>query len=144
METRRQDEDVVKLDGVPQVCDDMLQDMCHHQQMFMDQIGVPVLEVFGRPSKISVSDMVRMLTSYSQTCTTALACETTELLDALPWKPWKKSYVEVDLHNVHLEIVDIFHFVLELALIWGMDAKLIHEIYLKKMQENIDRQKKGY
>lgn len=142
--TRRDDSDVMKLDGLKQVQNDMLHDIIEKQHQFMNMLGVPALDLQGRDRKLPVTDFIKMFTSFSQTCTTAINCETTELLDALPWKPWKKSYKEVDLDNVHLEIIDILHFVLELAIIWGLDAKAIHEIYMKKMQENIDRQKKGY
>ena len=114
------------------------------QQRLMDKLGIPAIDIRGREIKLDITDFIRMLTCFSQTCTTALSCEITELLDALPWKPWKKSYKEVDLNNIHIEIVDMLHFVVELAIIWGMDAGKVFDLYRKKMQENIDRQNKGY
>lgn len=143
-EARRTDEEVSQLPGLPQIKEDMLENILVAQRRFMDLIGVPALNLDGHGKEIEINDFVKMLTVFSQTCTTALNCETTELLDALPWKPWKKSYKRVDLNNVHLEIVDMMHFVLELALIWGLDAKSLHELYMKKMQENFDRQARGY
>ena len=141
---RRTDDEVHKLDGIEPEALDQLDGIFELQAKFMELMGIPSLDVKGRDNKIPVSDFMKMLTVFSQTCTTAINCETTELLDALPWKPWKKVHVDVDVNNVHIEIVDLAHFVVELALIWGLDSKTFFDLYRKKMQENIDRQSKGY
>lgn len=143
---RRTDDDVHKLGGMVPNAKDQLDGIFEVQAKFMEELGIPTLQLEQRVpnTKLHISDFVKMLTSFTQTCTTALGCETTELLDALPWKPWKKSYKEVDINNVHIEIVDMMHFVVEIALIWGLDSKTLFQLYMKKMQENIDRQKKGY
>jgi dimeric dUTPase (all-alpha-NTP-PPase superfamily) len=143
METRIPDDEVHDLPGMKTQAKDNLEGIFELQQRFMDQIGIPTLPETV-VSKIEIDDFVRMLTSYSQTCAIAVSCETTELLDALPWKPWKKSYKEIDLNNVHIEIIDILMFVIELAIIWGLDAKTLFALYSKKMQENFDRQARGY
>jgi hypothetical protein len=140
---RRTDDAVYDLPGEKCQAKDNLEGVFELQQKFMELLGVPKLDM-PRSTTLPISDFIKMLTTYSQTCTTAINCEVTELLDALPWKPWKKSYVEVDLNNISIEIVDIFHFVIELAIIWGLDSKTLFNIYSKKMQENIDRQKKRY
>jgi len=144
MEKRRTDDEVHALPGMVPVDEDQLADIFFYQCKLMEKLGVPALGDSRKDSKIPVNDFTRMLTQFSQTCTTAINCEVTELLDALPWKPWKKSYTEIDLNNVHIEIVDILHFVIELAIIWGMTSKQLTDLYMKKMQENIDRQNKGY
>jgi hypothetical protein len=141
---RRTDDEVHKLDGLTPLTDDMLEDIFIYQRSLMEKLGVPALDNKRKDVKIPITEFTKMLTSFSQTCTTALSCEITELLDALPWKPWKKNYKEIDLNNAHIEIVDMLHFVIELAIIWGMTERKLYDLYLKKMQENIDRQKKGY
>lgn len=143
---RRTDNEVHHITGVVPDAKDQLDGIFEVQGKFMEQLGVPCLQLEQRaPNTIlHASEFVKMLTSFTQTCTTALACETTELLDALPWKPWKKSHDKVDLNNVHIEIVDMMHFVVEIALIWGLDSRTLFQLYMKKMQENIDRQNKGY
>lgn len=40
----------------------------------------------------------------------AITMESAELLDSYPWKWWKNINGEVDLPNVKIELVDIFHF----------------------------------
>jgi len=142
--TRRTDDEVHDLPGEKVQSKDMFEGIFELQQRLMDKLGIPAIDIRGREIKLDITDFIRMLTCFSQTCTTALSCEITELLDALPWKPWKKSYKEVDLNNIHIEIVDMLHFVVELAIIWGMDAGKVFDLYRKKMQENIDRQNKGY
>lgn len=140
MNTRRTDDEVHELDGIAPSAKDQLDGIFELQCEFMNKLGIPRL---AQP-EISGEGVGKMLTSYSLTCTTALSCEITELLDALPWKPWKKTYSPIDLKNVQIEIVDMLHFVVELALIWGLDSKTLFSLYMKKMQENIDRQSKGY
>lgn len=142
---RRTDDEVhvIKHD-LPQLDEDWLMNIFCYQRKFMDMLGVPCLDAKGRGKELDVNEFTKMLTSFSLTCATALGCETTELLDALPWKPWKKSYSKIDLNNVQIEIVDMLHFVIELAIIWGMKPHELHDLYMKKMQENFDRQKLGY
>jgi dimeric dUTPase (all-alpha-NTP-PPase superfamily) len=42
--------------------------------------------------------------------------ETAELIDSYPWKHWKSIDAEVDVENVRVELVDIWHFLMSLAI----------------------------
>lgn len=42
--------------------------------------------------------------------------ETAELIDSYPWKHWKSVDAKVDEENARVELVDIWHFLLSLAL----------------------------
>ncbi len=42
------------------------------------------------------------------------------------------------------EIIDLFHFVLEACVAYGMSSTEIHAIYSAKMAENKERQRTGY
>lgn len=42
--------------------------------------------------------------------------ETAELIDSYPWKHWKSVDAKIDIENVRVELVDIWHFLLSLAL----------------------------
>ncbi|MDX1348116.1 MAG: dUTP diphosphatase [Thiomicrorhabdus chilensis] len=42
--------------------------------------------------------------------------ETAELIDSYPWKHWKSVEAKTDIENVQVELVDIWHFLLSLAL----------------------------
>jgi len=73
----------------------------------------------------------------------AMQQELAELTDSVPWK-WWANYQAFDKQNAKVEIVDLFHFLISLAQVMGMNAEDIHEAYLKKNQVNHDRQEKGY
>lgn len=45
-----------------------------------------------------------------------IVMETAELIDSYPWKHWKSVDAETDMENVRVELVDIWHFLLSLAL----------------------------
>jgi len=42
--------------------------------------------------------------------------EVSELIDSTPWKHWKNIHSDIDLENVHIEIVDIWHFLMSYIL----------------------------
>lgn len=71
--------------------------------------------------------------------------ELSEILNWLPWKHWKKyKSFKVDEKELKFELVDLFHFFISLCLLWGMDSKELFAMYKAKMEENVNRQKKGY
>ncbi|QKI90318.1 dUTP diphosphatase [Thiomicrorhabdus xiamenensis] len=45
-----------------------------------------------------------------------IVMETAELIDSYPWKHWKSVDAVTDIENVRIELVDIWHFLLSLAL----------------------------
>jgi len=45
---------------------------------------------------------------------------------------------------IRVEIVDMLHFWLSIALTAGLDAMETHRLYLLKNQVNLDRQESGY
>ncbi|BBN59771.1 dUTP diphosphatase [Hydrogenovibrio marinus] len=45
-----------------------------------------------------------------------IVMETAELIDSYPWKHWKSVDATTDRENVRVELVDIWHFLLSLAL----------------------------
>lgn len=78
----------------------------------------------------------------------AILSELAELLAEVNFKWWKNKK-EVNSDNVKEEIVDILHFFTGLCLKIGMNAEELTRIYIKKNEENFNRQygkseKKGY
>lgn len=84
------------------------------------------------------SDTARWLSGYLK----ALLEEGRELSEEIPWKWWSKQ--EIDLQAVRVEIVDMLHFWISLALSAGMDAAEVHRLYLLKNEVNHRRQEQGY
>ena len=70
--------------------------------------------------------------------------ECSEVLGQINWKHWKKTRQRVDQHEVRFEIIDLLHFVLSLAVVWGMTADDVAAYYIAKSDENKARQKRGY
>jgi len=73
-----------------------------------------------------------------------LTCLTNEIEEIRDWTRWKhwKDYKDfkVNEHEIKYEIIDLIHFVFDLCLVWGMDAKEILTIYTSKNEQNHNRQ----
>jgi len=90
------------------------------------------------PAQAPASDTAIWLSNYLK----ALQDESRELGEEIPWKWWSKE--NLDLDAIRVEIVDILHFWISMALVSGLDASEVHRLYLLKNQVNLDRQEKGY
>lgn len=55
--------------------------------------------------------------------------ETAEFIDSFPWKHWKDVNKPIDVENAKVELVDIWHFLLSLAIKTNMKAKEIAKLY---------------
>jgi len=74
---------------------------------------------------------------------TALVHEAIELQRETNWKWWKKEK-SIDSKKIQEEIIDIWHFLIQLSIEAGFDSKKLIEAYLKKNKKNLNRQEKGY
>jgi len=70
--------------------------------------------------------------------------ESIELKRELNLKEWKKERKEVDVDKVKEELIDIFHFIINIALIWGLSPEDLLEQFLEKQTTNRVRQRLGY
>ena len=70
--------------------------------------------------------------------------EIAELTDCVDWKHWHTLKVPTDWHNAKIEIIDLLHFLLSLALVSGMTADDFFGVYKQKMAVNHARQDNGY
>ena len=74
----------------------------------------------------------------------AIIHELVELESETGWKPWAKSR-HINLEAARGELVDVMHFVANLALVLGMDeAADIMQRYHRKHAKNAKRQEEGY
>lgn len=92
----------------------------------------------GRAEAPAHSDTVLWLRNYLK----ALEDESRELSEELPWKWWSKS--PADLEAARVEIVDLLHFWISLALTAGLDAEEVLRLYKLKNEVNLARQDQGY
>ena len=73
----------------------------------------------------------------------ALEDELHEALAETGWKPWAESnHINVDAFKG--ELVDAWHFFMNLLNLAGMDAQELHHRYFEKAAKNKARQEQGY
>ncbi|MGA0332555.1 MAG: dUTPase [Kiritimatiellia bacterium] len=111
---------------------DMLQDLFDKQMSLNRRIGV-------NPPEMNDEEQIKWILNYTR----AASQEMAELIDSVPWKWWAK-YQEFDKQNAKVEVVDLFHFLISLAQVLGMDAKDVHDLYNQKNKLNFKRQDDGY
>ena len=83
---------------------------------------------------------------FRNTMTMAAMVELSEFIMWTPWKPWKKNqpYGPKEIKEAKLELVDVMHFLTNLALSMGMTSQEFHSLFIEKNKENHYRQDKGY
>lgn len=84
------------------------------------------------------TDVALWLANYLR----ALSDEGRELGEEIPWKWWSKE--TLDLEAIRVEIVDMLHFWISLALVSGLDAGETLRLYRLKNEINLKRQDAGY
>jgi len=67
-----------------------------------------------------------------------------EAMNCLKNKPWKQTQMQTDVHHYLEEIVDAFHFFIELCILSGMSAEDLFTFYFKKSEVNKFRQRSNY
>lgn len=73
----------------------------------------------------------------------ALIHEAIELQRETDWKWWKRESC-MSLENCQQELIDIWHFVIQLSIELKLNPTNLVDKYTLKHIENISRQKKGY
>ena len=73
----------------------------------------------------------------------ALSDELHEFLSEVGWKPWATSRT-INRNAAKGELVDLFHFFMNLCIVVGMGPHELYERYLEKRMRNIRRQEDGY
>lgn len=73
----------------------------------------------------------------------AIIHEAVELQDETNWKWWKQPK-PVKMEKAREELIDILHFVVDLAMELDLDPQLTYIEYLKKNKINRQRQEEGY
>jgi len=80
----------------------------------------------------------------------AASNELEELRDSTYWKHWCKEAREGDrfkihdLQNARVEVIDLLFFWISMAQCVGLSAADVHELYMKKLDVNHERQDSDY
>lgn len=73
----------------------------------------------------------------------ALFDEIAEALREIPWKPWKENQ-GLEVSKFRMELIDVFHFLINLFLLSGMNSREVINLFKNKNKINVKRQKDGY
>ena len=73
----------------------------------------------------------------------ALLHEVVELQRETDWK-WWKTEKGLDNHRIQEEVIDLWHFLIQLSVEAGLDPELLVSKYIEKNKENTKRQQQGY
>lgn len=80
---------------------------------------------------------------YINIMTIAIIDELMEAIRETKWKPWKQQQ-QFNEENFKNELIDVWHFIINLTLASGMDANELYEKFCNKNKINHKRQKEGY
>ena len=111
---------------------DQLRELFRMQKALNERIGV-------KTDGMSEEEKTKWALNYGR----AMSQEIAELTDSVPWKWWAK-YQKFDEQNARVEVVDLFHFLISLAQVFGMSADDVFNAYVKKNEINLQRQQSGY
>ena len=111
---------------------DMLRELFAKQDELNRRIGVDC-------GKLDEDGQTAWVLNYCR----AMSQEIAELTDSVPWKWWAR-YQEFDRQNARVEVVDLFHFLISLALVLGLSADDVFNLYMEKNKVNFARQDTGY
>lgn len=73
----------------------------------------------------------------------ALLHEVVELQRETDWK-WWKTEKGIENHRIQEEVIDLWHFLIQLSIEAGLDPELLVAKYIQKNKENTKRQQQGY
>lgn len=100
-------------------------------------LGHPIppqpFDLNGRPEQIHLKDMFWRITE-----------ELGEAANCLKLKPWKSTPMTTDEAHFLEEIVDAFHFFIEMLIFIGFDPETLTKLYLQKAAVNRFRQESNY
>ncbi len=108
---------------------DMLEKIFDEQKKLVEYLGV---ERYPKKTEERVSALM-----------TAIIHEAVELQDQTSWKWWKRpSGFQIEIAQT--ELIDILHFVIQVALELEMTPQKVLEVYMNKNYINRERKRSGY
>lgn len=125
-------EPALKPNTFPMEQPDQLRELFRMQKALNARIGV-------QTDGMKEAEKTQWVLNYCRAMTQEIA----ELTDSVPWKWWAK-YQAFDEQNARVEVVDLFHFLISLAQVLGMNADDVFNAYMKKNEVNFRRQDSGY
>lgn len=108
-----------------------LQEMFDKQQQFQEKLG-----------NLPLQDLDHHM-DFLKEQAIALIDELMEAMREVPWKSWKKNQ-EYNVIEHNEEIIDMWHFLINISLAAGMESDDIHGMFMEKNKINNQRQEDNY
>jgi hypothetical protein len=123
-----------------------------HQRKFMRRFSHLMPQDFNR--LVLPPEDAACLTAQIDEVATCIAQEAAELRDWVPWKCWSQQvggkhvhqanmWRPEHIHEMRVEVVDLVHFVVQAAILLGMDEHMLYDIWAQKARINNARQESG-
>lgn len=74
----------------------------------------------------------------------ALVAELYEMMNEMTWKPWATAEPHINLRPAWGELIDVWHFFMNIMLHLGVEADDLYRLYREKNAINHRRQDEGY
>ena len=121
---------------------DKLEDIFKRQKDFQIKLKGNLGIYLTRGKQVEANTDSDVLLNFKQEITKEtvlqLFSEINEVLNEINWKHHANKK-EIDINKIKEEIIDIQHFVINLALLWGIDYKEFYDIFVKKNNKNYER-----
>ena len=98
-----------------------------------------ITEDFDGPGEIEFPNRIQFIKDMR----IAIDDELAEFMGEIGWKPWATSR-HINFEAAQGELVDAFHFFMNLAMAVDMTPDMLYEKYKNKRLKNIKRQEEGY
>lgn len=109
------------------------------QQMFDAQVDLQIKAYGKDPRTLTGEERIQFIKDMH----TAIGAELQEFLDETGWKPWATSR-HVNEAAAQGELVDAWHFFMNLMMAVNLTPDRLHELYMAKRAKNLQRQIDGY
>lgn len=126
-------------DSVPDILCTMFAQQRQHMQAYseMEHSTTPPPHVWGDLDARAVQASIREFAGYTIE-------ELYEAINLMKNKPWKQTDVPTDVEKFKEELADMWHFLIELHILAGIDPEEIFRQYFRKAFINVHRQQTGY
>lgn len=98
-------------------------------------------EAYGiNPGELDMPQKIK----YIKDMHMGMMSEMSELLNEITWKPWTSGDLDINGDGYRKEIVDVWHFMMNLMLAVNMTPYELYNMYVQKRAVNLRRQQNGY
>lgn len=109
------------------------------EEMLAHQHELQTNHFGGDPATFTGEQRTRFVTAMAM----SICAETAEALQEIAWKPWTTDQEWINRDAYLEELVDIFHFLMNLMLVADISAAEFAEVYARKAAINRARMESG-